>query len=120
MLMMKWSNPRHNEQPISASRQQQEQLQNDWTISTNIHAPFECIRVYCNGLKNITEVASIDSVVEQFISGGGAIIRPKMHIPGIGSLITCSDCMGHTFSFIETDDPVRPEKVIGMNSNLSQ
>jgi len=120
MLMMKWSNPRHNEQPISASRQQQEQSQNDWTISTNIHAPFECIRVYCDGLKNITEVASIDSVVEQFISGGGAIIRPKMHIPGIGSLITCSDCMGHTFSFIETDDPVRPEKVIGINSNLSQ
>jgi len=115
MLMMKWSNPRYNEQPAATAREQQEHAQGDWIISSKLNAPFECIRVYCNGLKNITEVASIDSVAEQFINGGGAIIRPKMHITGIGSLITCSDCAGHTFSFIETDNPVRPENITGID-----
>ncbi len=114
MLMMKWSNPRYNEQPVPTAKERQERAQGDWIISSKLNAPFECIRVYCNGLKNITEVASIDAVTEQFINGGGAITRPKMHIPGIGSLISCRDCVGHTFSFIETDNPVRSEKITGI------
>ncbi|MDQ6996033.1 MAG: hypothetical protein Q9M82_01050 [Mariprofundus sp.] len=114
MLMMNWSNPRHNEQPFAAGKQQQEHAQTDWMISTDIHAPFECIRVYSEGLKNITEVASIDSVEKQFINGGGSITRPKMHIPGIGSLISCRDCAGHTFSFFETELQIRPEKITGI------
>ncbi len=116
MLMMKWSNPRYNEQPVSAAREQQEHAHSDWIISSKFNAPFECIRVYSHGLKNITEVASIDTVVEQFIQGGGSIARPKMHIPGIGTLISCRDCAGQMFSFLETDTPVRPEKVSGIGS----
>jgi len=114
MLMMNWSNPRHNEQPLSATMQQHEHVQSDWIISFKQNAPFECVRIYCKGLKNITEVTSIDTVTEQFIRGGGSIARPKMHVPGIGTLISCRDCADHVFSFLETDNPVRPERVTGI------
>jgi len=115
MLIMNWTNPRHNEQPIAAAMQQQGHAQTDWMVSTDLHAPFECIRVFSKGLKNVTEVASIDAVTEQFIRGGGSIGRPKMHIPGIGTLISCRDCVGHMFSFFETETPVRPEKITGIS-----
>jgi len=110
MLIMNWSNPRNQKQPHAAARQQQDHMQPDWMVSSNLNAPFECIRIYSNGLKNITEVASIDAVTEQFTRGGGAIARPKMHIPGIGTLISYRDCVGQMFSFIEIDEPIRPEK----------
>jgi len=115
MLMMNWSNPPHNEQPLAAATQQQDQVQADWMIATDIHAPFENIRIYSKGLKNVTEVASIDAVTEQFLRGGGSVARPKMQIPGIGTLISCRDCVGHMFSFLEAETPVRPEKITGIS-----
>ncbi len=115
MLIMNWTNPRQNEQPLAAATQQQEHAQADWMVSTDIHAPFECMRIFSKGLKNVTEVASIDTVTEQFMRGGGSIGRPKMHIPGIGTLISCRDCTGQIFSFLETETPVCPESVVGIN-----
>ncbi len=116
MLIMNWANPRHDEQqPLSASMRQQTHAQADWMVASNQNAPFECIRIFSEGLKNITEVASIDTVKEQFLRGGGSIARPKMHIPGIGTLISCRDCVGHMFSFLETEIPTRPEKITGIS-----
>jgi len=98
------------EQGRSSDERRNRQTQNDWYIAASHDAPFDCLRVYGDGLKHMTEVASLDSVTEQFIAGGGAIVRPRMDIPGVGSMISCRDSIGQTFSFFEYEQPVRPEK----------
>jgi len=114
MLIMNFSNPRNKEQPAKHDKFQQQHVQTGWSVSPYHDAPFDCIRIHSEGLKNVTEVASIDAVIEQFTSGGGSIARPKMYIPDIGTLISCSDCVGHLFTFFEAESPVRPEKITGI------
>lgn len=77
------------------------QAQNDWHIDV-YDAPFDFIHI-STASKAITEVSSIDKIAERFIEGGGDIVRSKLEIPGIGTLITCADTIGQRFSFIETE-----------------
>jgi len=111
MQMMNFSELRNKEHPTARNRQDQQQHPSGWKVET-IDAPFYCLRISSEGLKHITEIASIDLIAEKFIASGGSIARPKIHIPNIGTLITCRDMIGHLFSFIETDSSIRPEKIL--------
>ena len=75
---------------------------NDWAIE-RIDAPFEFIAVHSNCVK-LNEVASVDDVAETFLQGGGSIVRKKLTIEGVASLISCEDTLGHVFSFIEQEN----------------
>jgi len=115
MLIMNFLNPDTNEQPSGTTQHQAGQAPTDWLISSSQDAPFPFTRIHSKGLKNVTEVPSIDAVTEQFIAGGGSIARPEMYIPGVGSLISCRDCAGHLFSFFESETLVRPEHITGLD-----
>ena len=73
----------------------------EWHIDV-YDAPFDFIHV-STASKSITEVSSVDKVAERFIEGGGDIVRSKLEIPGVGTLITCADTIGQRFSFIEQE-----------------
>jgi len=115
MLIMNFANPNTNEQPTQTAAQQPEQAHSTWLISSSQDTPFPFTRIHSKGMKNVTEVASIDTVTEQFMNGGGSIARPEMYIPGIGTLITCRDCAGHLFSFFEPESPIRAEHIAGID-----
>jgi len=116
MLIMNFSEQSNREQPAAPGKRLADRPQGgDWMVSSNYDAPFDYTCIQSKGLKNITEVASIATVTEQFISGGGSIARPEMYIPGIGTLISCRDCIGHMFTFFEAELPVRPEIVTGID-----
>ena len=91
-----------NYQYQRTSRLESERLRNDWNIE-KIEAPFECYTVHISSRGNLNEVASVDDIAEKFIAGGGSIIRKKLIIPGVASLISCEDAIGQVFSFIEED-----------------
>ncbi len=59
---------------------------------------------------DVVDVTSIDTVAKKFLTGGGSVIRPKLLIPGIGTLITCRDSVGQTFTFMEEETPVNLER----------
>ncbi len=115
MLIMNFSNPGNSEQRANPGRGQQQHSKTDWLVSSLREAPFDFTRIHSEGVKNVTEVASIEAVAAQFIEGGGAIARPEVYIPGVGSLISCRDCAGHLFSFFEAESPVRPEHIVGID-----
>ena len=73
-----------------------------WDID-KLDGPFDYIYVHTSSKEEINEVSSIDYIAERFLEGGGNIVRPKLTIPGVGSLITCEDTSGHRFSFIEEE-----------------
>ena len=91
-----------NYQYQRTNRLEREQSRTDWDIE-KIDAPFECFTVHISSQGKLNEVASVDDIAEQFLEGGGSIIREKLTIPGFASLICCKDAVGHTFSFIEED-----------------
>ncbi len=74
---------------------------NDWAIE-EVDAPFEFIAIHSNCAK-LNEVASVDDIAETFLRGGGTIVRKKLTIAGVASLISCKDTFGHVFSFIEQE-----------------
>jgi len=115
MLIMDFSHTNTKEQPANPERYQQDHPQIDWRVSAFRDAPFKLTRIHSKGVKNVTEVASIEAVAAQFIAGGGSIARPEVYIPGVGSLISCRDCAGHLFSFFEDESPVRPEHITGID-----
>jgi len=73
-----------------------------WDIDTR-EAPFDYIFVHLSENEAVSKVTSIDYIARRFVKGGGNIIRPKLKIPGIGTMITCEDIAGHRFSFIEEE-----------------
>jgi len=73
-----------------------------WDIDS-LDAPFDFIFVHTSDKGEVNKVNSIDEIAARFIEAGGHIIRPKLRIPGVGSLIACEDAAGHTFSFIEEE-----------------
>jgi hypothetical protein len=89
--------------------------QGDWTIES-CDAEFNYLRVRTTDPGSCTDadvvdVTSIDAVTEKFLTGGGSVIRPKLLIPGVGTLISCSDSVGQVFTFLEEKSPVNPEKL---------
>ncbi|MDQ6999089.1 MAG: hypothetical protein Q9M17_10285 [Mariprofundus sp.] len=94
VIDMNYHNPRTSASQWSLSR-------NDWLIE-EVDAPFEFITIHSNCTK-LNEVASVDDVAETFLRGGGTIVREKLTIAGVASLISCKDNHGHVFSFIEQE-----------------
>ncbi len=84
-----------------------------WAIQS-CEARFDYQRIHTadpdSSTNNVVDVTSIDATAEKFLSGGGCIIRPKIFIPGVGTLITCRDSVGQVFTFIEEEIPVSPER----------
>ena len=85
-----------------------------WAIES-CDAKFNYLRVHtadpdtCTDIANVIDVKSIDAVAEKFLTGGGSVIRPKLLIPDVGTLITCRDSVGQVFTFMEEELPVNPE-----------
>lgn len=84
-----------------------------WTIQS-CAAEFEYLRIrttdsYSCTDADVVDVTSVDTVAEKFLTGGGSVIRPKLPIPGVGTLISCRDSVGQVFTFIEEERPVNPE-----------
>ncbi len=77
-----------------------ERFPSDWAIE-KIDAPFDCYTVHINSRGKLNKVVSVDDIATMFIEGGGSVVRKKLTIPGIASLISCRDASGHVFSFIE-------------------
>lgn len=98
MLRVNVSGLHYQYQP--ASRMEKQQSHPDWEIET-IKAPFSFHTVHVASRGKLNKVASVDDVAEQFLEGGGSIVRQKLTIPGIASLISCQDAIGQVFSFIE-------------------
>lgn len=101
MRTMNLSEPGNRQHRYFSDNSVHYQEQNDWHIDV-YDAPFDFIHV-STASKAITEVSSIDKIAERFIEGGGDIVRAKLEIPGIATLITCADTIGQRFSFIETE-----------------
>ncbi|MDQ6993154.1 MAG: hypothetical protein Q9M31_06725, partial [Mariprofundus sp.] len=76
-------------------------INNTWAIE-KLEAPFEFIAIHSDCVK-LNEVSSVDGVAEAFLKGGGSIVREKLTIKGVASLISCKDTRGHIFSFIEQE-----------------
>jgi uncharacterized protein len=49
-------------------------------------------------------VDSVDEAVARIEAAGGAVVTPKMPIPGVGYMAYCRDSEGNTFGVYE-DDP---------------
>jgi len=94
---IKYQNPRTSAHQWISPR-------DDWAIE-EVDAPFEYISVHSNCTK-LNEVASVDDIAETFLRGGGTIVRKKLIIAGVASLISCKDRLGHVFSFIEQESSV--------------
>lgn len=113
MRQMNWSNRTRNENDHMGGNSETRKTESpgDWTIAVTPGAPFRHMRIRCAGLSHVTEVPSIDRVSDQFIERGGEIARPRFDIPGVGSLISCRDTVGQIFSFLEMEEPIRPEMI---------
>ncbi|ATX81788.1 hypothetical protein Ga0123462_0919 [Mariprofundus ferrinatatus] len=73
-----------------------------WHID-KVDAPFDYLHIHTPESESVDNVSSVDDVAERFIAGGGDVIRPKLTIPGVGSLISCEDAAGQVFSFFEEE-----------------
>ncbi len=97
------------------SRHKPESVRGDWVIDM-CDAEFTYLHVRtadpnaCTNTASVIEVTSIEATTEKFLTGGGSVVRGKLLIPGIGSLITCRDSVGQEFTFMEEESPVNPEK----------
>jgi len=87
--------------------------QSGWAIQS-CEAEFDYLCIHTADpdtcISNVVDVTSVDAIAEKFLSGGGGIVRPKILIPGVGTLITCRDSVGQVFTFIEEETPVNPER----------
>lgn len=100
MLRVKVSGLNYQYQP--SSRLEREQSRSDWEIE-KFDAPFDFYSVHITSCGKLNEVSSIDEIAERFLEGGGSIVREKLIIPGVASLISCRDAAGQVFSFIAED-----------------
>jgi len=74
----------------------------DWEIEQH-DSPFDFHTIHIASKGKLNEVTSVDDIAESFLDGGGSIVREKLIIPGVASLISCEDANGHVFSFIENN-----------------
>ena len=56
---------------------------------------------------NPINVSSVDEYIARVSDEGGATIRPKMPIPGVGYLAYCQDTEGNTFGLFQEDTSAR-------------
>ncbi len=56
------------------------------------------------GTVNTLDVPSVDEYVDRIVRNGGAVVRPKHAVPGVGYLAYCQDTEGNLFGIME-DDP---------------
>lgn len=52
---------------------------------------------------NTIDVTSVDDFIIRIESAGGAVIVPKMPIPGVGWLAYCRDLDGNAFGIMQSD-----------------
>jgi predicted enzyme related to lactoylglutathione lyase len=52
---------------------------------------------------NTVDVPSVDKCVAKVKENGGAVIVPKMPVPGVGWLAYCKDTEGNTFGLMQAD-----------------
>ena len=85
-----------------------------WAIES-CDAEFNYLRIRttdsdaCTNITNVIDVASIETTIKKFLAGGGTVVRPKLLIPDVGTLVTCRDSIGQVFTFMEEKLPVNPE-----------
>ncbi len=53
---------------------------------------------------NVVDVASVDKTIAKIESAGGAIIVPKMAVPGIGFVAYFQDPDNNVFGVLEADE----------------
>ncbi len=56
---------------------------------------------------NMIEVPSVDEFIKKISEQGGAIVRPKQTISGIGYAAYCQDTEGNIFGIFQSDSAVR-------------
>lgn len=61
------------------------------------HGPTPPVGSRLNAFNCSIEVANIDETLADVKDAGGAIVREKSQIPGVGWLAMCSDTEGNTF-----------------------
>ena len=113
MLVVKQSGKQQKQECMACSQPEAEL--DDWAVeSCDAEFSYQRIRTAdsdaCTGTANVIDVASIDATIEKFLAGGGTVVRPKLLISGIGTLITCRDSVGHVFTFMEEKLPANPER----------
>ena len=55
------------------------------------------------GVVNTVDVADADAATNTVVAAGGAVVMPKMAVPGIGWLAYCTDTEGNTFGMMQSD-----------------
>jgi predicted enzyme related to lactoylglutathione lyase len=55
------------------------------------------------GVVTTLEVASVDEVVARVLRQGGAVVRPKRSVRGVGYLAYCRDPGGNVFGLLQRD-----------------
>ena len=53
---------------------------------------------------NYVDVDSIQEYLGKVQAAGGAVLQPKMTIPGVGYLAVCQDTEGNPIGFFQTDE----------------
>ena len=59
--------------------------------------------MHMSGTTNTIDVPSVDDFVARITGGGGALLVPKMAIPGIGYMAYCADTEGNMFGIMQRD-----------------
>ncbi len=52
---------------------------------------------------NTIDVPSVDDFIDRIEAAGGAVIAPKMPVPGVGWFAYCADTEGNLFGIMEND-----------------
>jgi predicted enzyme related to lactoylglutathione lyase len=52
---------------------------------------------------NTIDVPSVDEYVDKIVASGGAVVVPKMAVPGVGYLAYCKDTEGNIFGIMQND-----------------
>lgn len=53
------------------------------------------------------DVPSVDNYADRAKKAGGAVVVPKMPIPGVGWLVYCKDTEGNIFGMMQSNPPSR-------------
>lgn len=56
------------------------------------------------GATNTIDVASVDDAIARVTAAGGAVVLPKMAVPGVGWLAYFRDTEGNVFGMMEADE----------------
>ena len=56
---------------------------------------------------NTVDVSSVDEITVQITQNGGAVLTPKMAVPGVGWMAYCQDPEGNVFGVMQADENAR-------------